>query len=170
MVNVTIPDATGYASYYGDGLLVRWVVDGLRFTIGKYCSIGDDLTVYLGGDHRMDTVSMQIPAKYGGTPCPKGSVTIANDVWIADNVTIMSGVTISNGAVVGACSVVTNDVRPYAVVAGNPAREIRRRFNDDIIRTLLEIRWWDWPPEKVKRHELFGNVEQFVSKYGRKRP
>ena len=169
MVDATIPNATGYASYYGAWLRMCWITDDSRFTIAKYCAIGDHLTVYLGGEHRMDVVSIQAPAKHKWKHYSKGNVTVCNNVWIGDNVTIMSGVTIGNGAIVGACSVVTKDVRPYAVVAGNPAREKRRRFSDETVEALLAIKWWDWPPEKVKRNKLFGNVEQFVAKYGSKK-
>jgi serine acetyltransferase len=79
-------------------------------------------------------------------------VIIGNDVYIGYNVTILSGVTIGDGAVVGACSVLTEDVPPYAIVAGNPARLIRYRFKEESIQKLLKIRWWDWPEERVKKN------------------
>ncbi|MCB0579763.1 MAG: type B chloramphenicol O-acetyltransferase, partial [Phaeodactylibacter sp.] len=64
-----------------------------------------------------------------------------------------------DGAIIGAYSVVTKDVAPYAIVGGNPAREIRRRFSGEQIQKLLELRWWDWPPEEISRrvHLLTGN-------------
>jgi tetrahydrodipicolinate N-succinyltransferase len=65
---------------------------------------------------------------------------------------ILSGVTIGDGAVIGAGSVVTRDVQPYAIVAGNPARLIGKRFDDETIRKLLEIRWWDWPKRKIRQN------------------
>jgi serine acetyltransferase len=64
----------------------------------------------------------------------------------------MSGVTIGDGAVVGTKAVVAKDVRPYAIVVGNPAREIGRRFSDEQVEALLRIKWWDWPTERVKQH------------------
>lgn len=79
----------------------------------------------------------------------KGDVMIGNDVWLGTDAAVMSGVTIGDGAVVGAYAVVTRDVEPYTIVAGNPARPIRKRFDDETIRKLLENRWWDWPREKI---------------------
>ena len=63
----------------------------------------------------------------------------------------MPGVTIGDGVIVGACSVVTKDVPPYTIVGGNPAREIRKRFSDEVIKQLLEIQWWNWSYEKITR-------------------
>ena len=74
---------------------------------------------------------------------------IGNDVWIGDRATILSGVRIGDGAVIGAGSVVTKDVEPYSIVAGNPARPKRTRFDEETIKKLLEIKWWDWPVEKI---------------------
>src|SRR6202035_4147784 len=97
-----------------------------------------------------------------------GDVKIGNDAYIGRGAMVLSGVTIGDGAVVGARAVVTRDVRPYAVVVGNPAREVRRRFSDEVVEALLRIRWWDWPDEVVAErvHELNGlSVEDFVSRY-----
>jgi serine acetyltransferase len=78
----------------------------------------------------------------------------------------MRGVTIGDGAVIGAYSVVTKDVPPYAIVGGNPAKIIRYRFSPDIIEKLMAIKWWDWPEEKIKRNvTLFYNVEEFIHKH-----
>jgi tetrahydrodipicolinate N-succinyltransferase len=77
----------------------------------------------------------------------------------------MSGVTVGDGAVVGAESCVTRDVRPYAIVAGNPAREVRRRFDDDTVAKLLELRWWDWDDKDIATHVRLiegSDVEAFV--------
>ncbi len=89
----------------------------------------------------------------------KGDVTIGSDVWIGSNVIVMSGVTIGDGAVVATGSVVTADVPPFTIVGGNPARPIRKRFDDDVIEKLLELRWWDWPDEKIRAniHVLCGS-------------
>jgi len=75
---------------------------------------------------------------------------IGHDVWIGRDAALLSGVTIGTGAVVGAFSLVTRDVRPYAIVGGNPAREIRRRFDDEDCDLLLASRWWEWPPERIR--------------------
>jgi acetyltransferase-like isoleucine patch superfamily enzyme len=133
-----------------------------RLSIGKFCSISDDVLIFLGGNHRPDWMTTypfpafpaQWPEAAGieGHPATKGDVVIGHDVWIGFGATIMSGVTIGNGAVIGARSVVAKDVEPYAIVAGNPAREIRKRFTDEQIRILQEMQWWDWPIEKIRQN------------------
>lgn len=82
----------------------------------------------------------------------KGDIVIGNDVWIGYEAVVMAGVTIGNGAIIGARAVVTKDVPPYTIVGGVPAREIRRRFSDDVIARLLELKWWDWPAERIQRN------------------
>lgn len=82
----------------------------------------------------------------------KGNINIGNDVWIGYNATIMAGVTIGDGAIIAANATVTTDVPPYTIVGGNPAREIKKRFPDEVITKLLEIRWWHWPIEKITRN------------------
>jgi len=94
-------------------------------------------------------------------------IIIENDVWIAREVKILEGVTIGNGAIIGAYSVVTKDVPPFAFVAGNPARLIRYRFSEDIIDKLQKIKWWDWGMSTVrKRLNDFLDIDKFVEKYG----
>jgi len=129
--------------------------------IGRFCSIADNVTVFLGGDHHLDWISLYpFDPKHPswrqarrGSPClvSKGDVTIGNDVWIGSGATIMPGVTIGDGAAIGAGSVVTRDVEPYTIIAGNPARPIRKRFSEADIGRLLEIRWWDWPENRIRR-------------------
>lgn len=125
-----------------------------NLTIGKFCSIAEGVVVFLGANHNTNWFSTypfghiyqdEFPkVKKGiGHPSSKGDVVIGNDVWIATNAVIMSGITIHDGAVIGAYSVVTKDVPPYTVVAGNPAKIIKKRFNDDVINKLLELKWWD---------------------------
>ena len=81
----------------------------------------------------------------------KGDTVIGNDVWIGYQAMIMPGVKIGNGAIISTRSVVTSDVPPYAVVGGNPARVIKKRFTDDIILALEKLAWWDWPVEQITR-------------------
>ena len=81
----------------------------------------------------------------------RGDIVIGNDVWIGYEAVILSGVTIGDGAIVAARSVVTRDVPPYTIVGGVPARPIRRRFDQETIDALLELRWWDWPLEKLSK-------------------
>jgi virginiamycin A acetyltransferase len=90
-----------------------------------------------------------------------GDTVIGNDVWIGREAMVLPGVTIGDGAVIGARSVVTRDVEPYQIVAGNPARTVRQRFSDDEVAELLRIRWWDWPIEHITEHAaaiMAGNV------------
>lgn len=79
----------------------------------------------------------------------KGDIVIGNDVWIGYEAVIMSGVTIGDGAIIGTRAVVTKDVPPYTIVGGVPAKPIRKRFSEDVISCLLEIRWWDWSKERI---------------------
>jgi virginiamycin A acetyltransferase len=80
----------------------------------------------------------------------KGDTIVGNDVWLGMEAMVMPGVTIGDGAIVAARAVVTKDVEPYTVVAGNPARLVKRRFADAVVQALLTIRWWDWPVEKIE--------------------
>lgn len=79
----------------------------------------------------------------------KGDTEIGNDVWIGFKSVIMPGISIGDGAVVGARSVVTRDIPPFSIVAGNPANVVRMRFSPEIINELLKIRWWDWSIDKI---------------------
>lgn len=125
-----------------------------RLKIGKYCSIAAGATFIMGGNHRTDTVMTGYferqkigPGEY---PFTRGDIVVGSDVWIASNAMILSGVTIGDGAVVGAGSVVLHDVPPYAIVFGNPARVVRKRFSDELVAALLELRWWDLTPEQIQ--------------------
>lgn len=82
----------------------------------------------------------------------KGDIIVGNDVWIGLDATIISGVKIGDGAIIGAKSVVINDVEPYTIVGGNPAKVIRKRFEDEFIEMLLTIKWWDWSIEKIEEN------------------
>jgi len=103
-----------------------------------------------------------------GYPHTKGEVVIGSDVWIGQDALILSGVTIGHGSVIAARSVVTKDVQPYSIVAGNPARHIRFRFPEETIRSLLEIAWWDWPSIKIQEAWPMlqsSRVEDFITQY-----
>ena len=147
---------------YGPPPTVRSWNQGTGYSIGRFCSIADGLTIFLGGNHRTDWISTYpFPAFNNDFPeashiegcgATKGNVVIENDVWIGASVTILSGVTIGNGAVVGAHSVVASNVDPYAIVAGNPTRLIRYRFDMQTREKLLKIRWWNWPIEEIRKN------------------
>lgn len=98
----------------------------------------------------------------------KGQILIQNDVWLGNGVTVMPGVTIHNGAVVAAESHVVKDVPPYAIVGGNPAKVIKYRFPDEIIKMLLEIKWWNWDIDIIRKHRKWfysENVEAFCAEF-----
>ena len=145
--------------------------------IGSFCSVGGNCGIG-GGIHPTEMVSTS-PVFLEGRNIlgknfakilyePSKTVEIGNDVWIGEGVCIMSGVKIGDGAVVGAHAVVTKDVEPYTVVAGVPARTIRKRFDDKIISDLLEIKWWDWSDEKIEAMSgLFDDPDKLMEKLGK---
>ena len=134
---------------------------GDRLVIGRFCAIAHGATFIMnGGHHRTDGIATYpfgifgqgweaaMPESWPG----KGDLVVGHDVWIGYRATLMAGVTVGHGAVVGAMSVVTADVPPYAVVAGNPARAIRHRQPPEAVERLLNVAWWDWPIERITRH------------------
>lgn len=139
--------------------------------VGRYSAIAHDVTFVVDMNHdykkvcqgRISGVDYQRP-KFTKR---KGHIHIMNDCWIGEHATILSGVTIENGAVVSAEAVVTKDVPAYAVVAGNPAKIIGYRFNQDQIDKLSLIRWWNWTEEKVRAcaHDLYGDIDKFIEKH-----
>ena len=82
----------------------------------------------------------------------KGDIVVGNDVWIGYEAVILAGVTIGDGAIIGARAVVTKDVPPYTIVGGIPAKQIRKRFNEETIDTLLKLKWWDWSKERISKN------------------
>lgn len=138
---------------------VRFADSGRKLTIGAYCSIADGVEIMLGGNHRTEWVATfpfgSFPDAWPGenlayVPGTRGDVTIGNDVWIGSGAMILSGVRIGDGAAVGARAVVARDVEPYGVVAGNPAKLLRRRFDEDTIAQLVEAAWWDLPDRDLR--------------------
>jgi virginiamycin A acetyltransferase len=85
----------------------------------------------------------------GKTYPTKGDTVVGNDVWIGYNATIMPGITIGDGAIIASNATVTNNVAAYSIVGGNPTKEIKKRFTEEQIETLLKLKWWDWPIEKI---------------------
>jgi acetyltransferase-like isoleucine patch superfamily enzyme len=131
-----------------------------RIEIGAFCSIAEEVVIFGGGEHRTEwasTFPLRIAfedrlAGIDGHPTSKGTTKIGSDVWIGFRSIILSGVTIGDGAVIGAGSVVSRDVMPYAIVAGNPAKLIRYRFNEDCIKKLLDLKWWEWDTNKIQEN------------------
>ena len=150
---------------------VKYLFDftGDKLRIGKFCMVASDVTFIMNGaNHLSDAVSTYPFAVFGGDWTDamegkayptKGDTVIGNDVWIGYGATIMPGVSVGDGAIIATKSVVTKDVEPYSIVGGNPAKEIRKRFTEREIEELLEIRWWNWPIDKITRH-----VQKLTSK------
>ncbi|KKB86588.1 chloramphenicol acetyltransferase [Devosia limi DSM 17137] len=132
-----------------------------RLLIGSFCSIGSGAAFIMAGNqgHRNDWVSTfpfhympEVPAFAGALDgyAAAGDTVVGNDVWIGSEAIIMAGVTIGHGALIGTRALVTKDVEPYAIVGGNPAKLIRKRFSDANIALLLEMAWWDWSDEQLQ--------------------
>ena len=157
---------------YGVPEVHSWGNDG-RLIIGKYCSIGERVDILLGGNHRTDWVTTypfsvlrEDATHIMGHPKSRGDVVVGNDVWIARGAVIQSGVTIGDGACVAGEAVVTRDVPPYAIVGGNPSRQIRLRFSEAQINALLAIRWWNWGEERIAQFYdlmLSSDIDGFIA-------
>ena len=162
-------DEVGRATY-GSPNVIRWG-GSAKLRIGSFCSIATGVTILLGGEHHTEWVTtfpfniLNPEFNYiSDHPNNKGDIIIGSDVWLGHNLLILSGVTIGDGAVIGAGAVVAKDVEPYAIAVGNPIRVIRKRFDDATIKWLLEIKWWDWPEDKIKRFVplmLSADMEKF---------
>ena len=166
---------------YGNLTVMRWNTND-KLIVGKYSSIGPDVSIIFGGNHRQDWITTSpLPAgtfqAYKKFPkaknikdfiYSKGEVKIGNDVWIGAKTIILSGSTIGDGVCIAAGSVVSGEIEPYSIVAGNPAKEIKKRFSEDIIKKLLTIKWWNFSDEKVNEYsELLcsENIETFLKKF-----
>lgn len=171
------PYTTDIGTYIGYNLSVRKWAPGEGVDIGKYCSIADNVTFLCGGAHRSSLVStypwdvklLGKDDKESRTYKSSPRTHVGHDVWIASHATIMPGLRIGTGAIVQAWSVVFDDVPPYAVVRGNPAKIIRYRHRDWVREGLLNSQWWDWPEDIIRArvNELYASPESFVRKYGR---
>lgn len=150
---------------------VKYLFDfvGDKLVIGKFCMIASNVTFLMNGANHLSAAISAYPfAIFGkdwahameGKSYPiKRNTVIGHDVWIGYAATIMPGVTIGDGAIIATKAVVTQDVEPYTIVGGNPAKEIRKRFSPEKINQLLAIQWWNWPIEKITANvqHLTGN-------------
>ncbi len=172
--NIIIGDYTYYddpedSENFERNVLYHFPFVGDRLIIGKFCALARGIKFIMNGaNHQLDGFSTYPFYIFGNgwekaTPRPeqvtyKGDTVIGNDVWIGYESVIMPGVQVGHGAIIAAKSVVVNDIAPYTIVGGNPAKFIRARFDDAIIESLLDIAWWDWEIEKVTR-----NLEKIVA-------
>lgn len=168
--NILVGDYTYYddpvdSEHFEDHVTHHYEFIGDRLVIGKFCAIARGVAFIMNGaNHRMNSVTTYPFNIMGGgwekcTPSLedlplKGDTVVGNDVWIGQNVTVMPGVHIGDGAIIAANSVVAKDVSAYRVAGGNPCRVLRERFDRALTDYLLELKWWDWPPEKI-----FANLE-----------
>ena len=150
---------THFYDFYNDKLI-----------IGKFCQIAKGVTFMMNGaNHKMNAFSTYpfYIFEGWGTEIPqinefslKGDTIIGNDVWIGEYSTILPGVKIGDGAIIGTRSVVASDVEPYTVVCGNPAKQIRKRFDKGTIDFLLNLKWWNWSVEKIKQNiDILSNAD-----------
>jgi len=163
----------GLGTYASAEPLIRLHHAKNQVVIGRFCSIAHSVTIFSGGNHPMTMVSSHPLKLFFGVEdflswtndCGDGDVTtfIGNDVWLGHGCTILSGARISDGAIIGAQSVVRGYVPPYGVVIGNPAALIRYRFEDEIIEQLLQLRWWDWPIEKIRYEVSIGSFDDVAN-------
>lgn len=140
---------------------------GKEVVFGKYCAVGWGVKLQTSS-HDMNFVNVnnafqQFMKFQSVMKQVDHGITIGNSVWIADKAFILPGVKIGDGAVIGANAIVSKDVAPYSVVTGIPAREIKKRFSDNIIQELLQLKWWDWSLEKIARNKTF--FEADLSQY-----
>ena len=165
--NIFVGDYTYYddpvdpTAFERSNVLFNWPEFGDSLYIGKFCSIASGVQFIMGSaNHRISSVSTYPFNVFGGawaenTPphlsqLPfKGDTVIGNDVWIGRDSVIMPGVKIGDGAIIAAYSVVVKDIEPYTVAGGNPARPIKKRFDEELIELLLKLQWWDFEPEKL---------------------
>lgn len=140
--------------------------------VGSFCSIAAGVAIG-GGAHDIDAVSTSpvfnkgkniFGVNFGNIQfSPYKKTTIGNDVWIGNRALVLQGVTIGDGAVIGAGSVVTKDIPPYEVWAGNPAKKIKDRFDDQTKEKLLNIQWWEMSEEKLKKlGDLFSDPKKLI--------
>lgn len=168
--NIIVSDFTMYNDFVRDprdfeknNVLYHFPINRDRLIMGKFCSIACGAKfLFTSANHTQKSLSTYpFPIFFDEWDLDveditsawdrKGDIIIGNDVWIGYEAVIMSGVTIGDGAIIGARSVVTKDIPPYTIVGGVPARQIRRRFSEETIAALLELKWWNWPREKIAR-------------------
>lgn len=151
----------GPEKFEENNVLYNYNFSKVKLVIGKFCALAAETRFIMTGDHKLDAISTYPFPVFGhgwesafnvhDLPV-KGDIIIGNDVWFGYDSLIMNGVTIGHGAIIGTRAMVVKDVPPYSIVAGNPAKVVKKRFDDAVIDRLLQIAWWDWDIEKINRH------------------
>lgn len=161
MYNDFVNDPTGFEK---NNVLYHYPINYDRLIIGRFCSIGCGAKfLFNSANHTVSSLSTYpFPLFFEEWELEKKNVTdswdnkgdiiIGNDVWIGYEAVIMAGVTIGDGAIIGARAVVTKDVSPYTIVGGIPAKSIRKRYSEETIDLLTELKWWDWPEERISKN------------------
>lgn len=146
-----------------NNVLYHYPVNEDKLKIGKFCSIACGAKfLFTSGNHTMQSLSTYTfpiffeewgldPKDIRSAWDNKGDIVIGNDVWIGYEAVVMSGVSIGDGAIIGTRAVVTKDVAPYTIVGGVPAKPIRKRFDDETIKVLQALRWWDWEFDEIQK-------------------
>ena len=169
--NIEVGDYTMYNDFVQDpidfeknNVLYHYQVNQDKLKIGKFCSIACGAKfLFTSANHTMKSLSTYpFPIFFeewqldGKDICDawdnKGDIVIGNDVWIGYEAVILSGETIGDGAVIGSRAVVTKDVEPYTIVGGVPAKPIRKRFDEQMIKKLEKIGWWNWDEEQIRQN------------------
>lgn len=160
-----------------NNVLYHYPINHERLVIGKFCSIACGAKfLFNSANHALGSLSTYtFPIFFEEWDLPvediprawdnKGDIVIGNDVWIGYEAVVMAGVTIGDGAIIGTRAVVTKDVPPYTIVGGVPAKPIRKRFDEETVKRLLALKWWDQPIERIRRHLediQSGNLEQLI--------
>tara|TARA_R110002051_G_scaffold324635_1_gene422858 strand:- start:52282 stop:52905 length:624 start_codon:yes stop_codon:yes gene_type:complete len=172
--NIVIGDYTYYDDFesvknFEKNVKYHFDFVGDKLIVGKFCMIASDVKFIMNGANHLTNSLTTYPfaifgngwgnAMEGKSYPQKGDIKIGNDVWIGYNATIMAGVTIGDGAIIATNATVIKDVEPYSIVGGNPAEEIKKRFSEDIILRLLDLKWWNWDIKKITKNiqSLTGN-------------
>lgn len=142
-------------------------------SVGKYVSIASGTSILLGANHKPGLITtfpinLMVEGKTTEDSNEPGNVIIGNDVWIGYGVTILSNITIGDGAIIGAEALVVDDVPPYAVIGGVPAKVIKYRFDEETIKKLQQIAWWNWDTYLIKNRaeDIYNeNPKIFIDKY-----
>ena len=175
--NINIGDYTMYNDFVNEptmfeknNVLYHYPINNDKLIIGKFCSIACGARfLFNSANHNMSSLSTYpFPLFFEEWNLKKenvteswnnkGDIVIGNDVWIGYEAVIMAGVTVGDGAIIGTRAVVTKDVPPYTIVGGIPAKIIRKRFSDEVISKLLELKWWDWEKNRIQN-----NIEKIKS-------